>query len=340
MAGQDRAAPPRLSQISDEPQLGEEPWRFDLFAALRRLEAAHAAAPRLGDARRARDEPVRLGQPPFLHFPAAQIAAFKPGEDGRPARLATYVMGLFGPQGPLPIHLTSHARDRLRREGNSTLADFCDVFHHRMIAFFYRAWASAQPTVAQDRPDADRFARRLGALAGAPEPSQLETQGLPERLALFAAGLLAMQTRPPEALAKVVALFFHVPARVEELVGAWLDIPPRERSRLGSARLGTDAVAGIRSYQRAHRFRLVLGPLDLATFRRFLPDGVALPALKAIAAFSAGLDRDFDVRLLLARQEVPAARLDGATRLGWTSWLAAPAREHDAGDLVLRASAT
>jgi type VI secretion system protein ImpH len=338
MAGQDRAAPPRLSAGSHELPLGEEPWRYDLFAALRRIEAMSATTPRLGEGRRAQDEQLRLGQPPFVRFPAAQIAAYRQAEGGRPARLASYVMGLFGPQGPLPLHLTNHARDRLRREGDSTFADFCDVFHHRMIAFFYRAWASARPTVGQDRPETDRFARRLGALAGAAEPSHVESQGVPERLTLYAAGLMVMQTRPPEALARVVMLFFRVPARVEEFVGAWLDIPPRERSRLGSARLGVDAVAGIRSYQRAHRFRLVLGPLGLQAFRRFLPDGGALPVLKAIAAFSAGLDRDFDVQLLLTREAVPTACLDGATRLGWTSWLATRERLRDADDLVLHTS--
>jgi type VI secretion system protein ImpH len=339
MAGEDRAAPPRLSAASGEAALGEAPWRYDLFAALRRIEAMHAGEPRLGEGRRARDETLRLVQPPFLHFPASQIAAHRPAEAGRPARLASYVMGLFGPQGPLPLHLTNYARDRLRRDGDSTFADFCDVFHHRMIAFFYRAWASARPTVAQDRPETDRFARRLGAVAGAAEPSHVESQGVPERLALYAAGLMAMQTRPPEALTRVVVLFFRVPARVLELVGAWLDIPPRERSRLGSARLGVDAVAGIRSYQRAHRFRLVLGPLGLQAFRRFLPDGGALPVLKAIAAVSAGLDRDFDVQLVLTREEVPAACLDGATRLGWTSWLGTEKRQRDADDLVLHTSA-
>src|SRR3954447_6533983 len=70
--------------------LAAAPERFDLFAALRLLEAAHPDRPRLGEARRARDEPVRLSQPPHLHFPPAQIAGFRAGQGTTSALLITY----------------------------------------------------------------------------------------------------------------------------------------------------------------------------------------------------------------------------------------------------------
>jgi type VI secretion system protein ImpH len=52
-----------------------------------------------------------------------------------------------------------------------------------------------------------------------------------------------------------------------------------------------------------------------------------------------GLDHDWDVQLVLKRDEVPTARLNGATMLGWTSWLSARQRLQDADDLVLLGSA-
>jgi len=63
-----------------------------------------------------------------------------------------------------------------------------------------------------------------------------------------------------------------------------------------------------------------LGPLDLARYESFLPGSPALPVLRDWVRQYVGLARVWDVRLSLARAEVPAARL-GATRLGWTSWL-------------------
>jgi type VI secretion system protein ImpH len=316
--------------------------RFDLFAALRLAEAAFRDHPRLGEAKRARDEAIRLGQPPHMIFPPAQIAGVAREQHGR-LRLSTYAFGLFGPQGPLPLHVTRHALVRSRNHRDPTFADFCDLFHHRMIALFYRAWGTARPSVQFDRPERDRFARRVGAIAGLPSPAFLERSEMPDRFALFTAGLLSMQTRPPEAIAKLVALLFKVPVAIREFVGAWLDIPLPARTRLGlpngASVLGVDAVVGTRTFARHHRFRIVLGPLDLATFLRFLPVGGLLPRLRALVRHAVGLDLDWDVQLVLRKDEVPTARLGGATRLGWTSWLATGERGKDADDLVLMVSA-
>ena len=81
-------------------------------------------------------------------------------------KLAVLLLGLFGTGGPLPLHLTAHARDRRRQSGDDTFIDFCDLLQHRLIALFYRAWADARPHVQHDRPELDRFRLYVGALAG------------------------------------------------------------------------------------------------------------------------------------------------------------------------------
>lgn len=312
--------------------------RFDFFAALRLIEAAFPDRARFGEGRRAVDEPIRLGQPPHLIFPPADIAGFEPAGPGSTARLRSYVLGLFGPHGPLPLHVTAHARERARRDRDTSFADFCDLFHHRMLSFFYRAWASARPTVEQDRPDRDRFARRVGALAGLATPAFHHRHALPDRFALFGVGLLTQRQRPPEAVSRLVACFLRVAVRVEEFVGGWLELPPGDRARLGRARLGADAVLGRYRFERGHRFRLVLGPMCLPEFRQLLPDGGALQPLRALVQLAAGPELDWDARLVLRRAEVPALHLDGGSRLGWTSWLHADPRSRDADDLVLDCS--
>ncbi|MGD9510657.1 MAG: type VI secretion system baseplate subunit TssG [Geminicoccaceae bacterium] len=320
---------------ADLRELAARPERFDFFAAVRLIEAAFPDRARLGDGRRAIDEPLRLGQPPHLTFPPADIAAYEPGDHGRPARLQAYLLGLFGPHGPLPLHVTAHARERARRDQDATFADFCDLFHHRMLSFFYRAWANARPTVQQDRPDRDRFAGKVGTLAGLATPAFARRHALPDRYALYGVGLLSQRQRPPEALARLVGGFLGVATRVEEFIGEWLEVPRQDRARLGRARLGLDAILGSFRYERGHRFRLVLGPMRLAEFTTLLPDGKALKPLAALAQLAAGPELDWDTRLVLRRAEVPPLRLDGRARLGWTSWLHTHRRPHDAGDLVL-----
>ena len=351
MAGPDRLAPPdvraaeKLTPVSGAEELAllsSAPERFELFQALRLFEAAYAGRPRLGEARRARDEPLRLSQPPHLIMAPSTIAGFSGPVPGRPGRLSTFAFGLFGPQGPLPLHITRHALQRLRQEQDPTLAEFANIFQHRLMALFWRAHARARPVIEHDRPTSDRFARRLGAVAGLATPAMFERSALPDRFVLFAAGLLTLQHRPPEALIRLIALFFRVPVAITEFVGAWLDIPLFAQTRLGLANgastLGVDAVVGTRAFARHHRFRIILGPLGLDAYLRFLPIGDALPKLRALARHAVGLDHDWDVQLVLQRAEVPAARLDARTMLGWTSWLGTRHRFEDADDLVLLGS--
>jgi type VI secretion system protein ImpH len=129
--------------------------------------------------------------------------------------------GLLGPQGPMPLHFTEYVRERLRFRGDATLARFLDVFHHRLLALFYRAWADAQPTVHHDRPGSDRFGAWLGASFGA-EDAGPAPRALPEKARLFQAGLLGSRSRHAEGLVKLLRQYFHVPVRVEQHVPQWL----------------------------------------------------------------------------------------------------------------------
>src|SRR3954468_18520008 len=93
--------------------VAREPYRYDFYQTMRRLECLHAEKPRWGEALRPVDEPVRLGQDPDLAFAPAPLGSFE--KDGaRPPRLQVRLFGLCGPNGPLPIHLTEYIRERLR----------------------------------------------------------------------------------------------------------------------------------------------------------------------------------------------------------------------------------
>ena len=127
--------------------LEESPYRYDFYQTLRRMECLYDGKPRWGEALRPVDEPVRLGQDPDLSFAPAPLASFE--RRGKTPRLQVRLFGLFGPNGPLPLHLTEFARERLRLAGDPTFSRFLAIFHHRFLALFYRAWAQAQPHVTQ-----------------------------------------------------------------------------------------------------------------------------------------------------------------------------------------------
>lgn len=318
-------------------QVAEQPWEFDFYQALRRVDCLHPQLPRLGTAARPSQEAIRLEQEPSLDFAPAVLSALKPGVDGGPTRIEVRFMGMLGPNGPLPLHLTDYARERLLNSGDATLTRFLDVFNHRFLALFYRAWAQAQPAVARDRPDEDRFPLYVGALFGLGSSRMRRRDEAPDAAKLFHTGLLARQVRNREGLEALLRHYFKVPVQIEEFAGHWLAIAEEERSCLGGptafVTLGVGAVLGSRVWDRQHAIRIHIGPLDLERYEAFLPGGVDLQPLVAWLRTYLCFELAWTLSLSLRPQAVPRAELGSFGRLGWTTWLGRYRRPEPAEDL-------
>jgi type VI secretion system protein ImpH len=303
---------------------------------MRLVEAAHPEGARIGQAQRPVDEPVRFAQEPSLAFAPSAVAAFETSAAGAAPRLVQRVFGLFGPNGALPIHLTDWARDRARNSGDTAFVRFLDVFHHRMLSLFYRAWAQAQAAVSMDRPRQDFFGRRLAALCGLGAPSLRNRDAVPDTVKLAHAGVFGRQVRSAECLQIVLANYFRVPVQIEEFVGHWLWIAPEQRSRLGGRGgfncLGEDAVLGERTWHAQSRFRVLIGPLSFRDYERFLPRGRSSRALHDLIRLYVGMEHSWEVKLVLKKNEVPLAWLGNSVWVGWSSWLGARLTERDAAD--------
>lgn len=332
MAGS-RAARSALEAL--ELALQHQPDQFELFQALRLLERATPDHPRLGRSLRAAEDRIRLRHPPSLTFAPTDIVRYTPGRDGVPARMDSAVMGLFGPNGALPLHLTEYALERAGVHDRALQA-FADIFHHRMISLFYRAWADAQPTVQADRPGEDAFRDFLGALAGMMRPP---ANAAAAGIGRYHAGRLLPASRNAEGLRALVMQTFGLPVEIIDFVPEWMLLPDDARCHLGrqrsAATLGTDAVLGrhVRGVQ--SRIRLRLGPLDRDAFRRFLPGGDALQALTALIQLYLGDLHAWGVQLVLRASQVPPTRLGHSSRLGLDSWIGQiPAIRGDADDVV------
>jgi type VI secretion system protein ImpH len=324
------------------------PWAHDFFALLRRIEGLRPDAPRLGRGLRPTQEAVRLGQEPELDFAPAALASLTRGNGPAP-RLGVRFFGLLGPQGPMPLHLTEYARERQHQRSDPTLTRFLDVFHHRLLLHFYRAWAQSQPAVQHDRPASDRYAAWLGAAVGLGEGFR-PADALPQSARLHQAGLHGGRAQHAEGLEKIITQYFGVPARIEQHVAHWLPVEDDERTRLGHARnraerigrpraaLGRDTTAGNKAWDRQYRFRVVLGPLTLRQYERFLPDGDAWRPLNDWIRQYVGHNLQWELQPVLRHDEVPQAALSGRARLGFTSWTGrsgGQSHQQDRGDLRL-----
>jgi type VI secretion system protein ImpH len=304
-------------------RLERDPGGFDFHVALRRFETSSPDMPRLGEAVRPTDEPLRVGQTPSSSFEPTAIADFVPEAEGAQARLLVSFLGLWGPHGPLPSHLTEYASDRARHSLDHTLTRFVDIFHHRMLLIFHRAWAKTQPTVGMDRRGSDRFAAYVGAFVGIGMQSALGRDRFPDRAKLFYAGRFAGATRNAEGLAEIVGDYFQLPTAIEEFIGEWLVLPADGRWELGvspaTGSLGRTAVLGGRVWSRSQKFRIVMGPLSRAEFERMLPNSEAVATLSALVRFYAGDEWEWDLRLVLSADATEPMRLARGSRLGWTT---------------------
>ena len=338
MASADRTA---RDDIGANALLPGEAYRYDFFAALRRLENVHRDKPRTGHAVRPADEPVRFAQEPTLSFAPTTLHDLVAGEEGRPPRLTEYFFGLLGPHGPLPLHITEYAHDRMLNAGDPTFVRFLDMFHHRMLALFYRAWADAEPTVNFDRPEHDRFSTYVGSLFGLGMPSLKERDAMPDLAKLHYSGRLVGHTRHPEGLRAILIGFFGVTVTIREFVGDWMTIPEDSRLRLAESRttgtLGVSSVIGGHVWGCHQKFRIAIGPLDMVDYQRLLPGGDSLKRLVAIVKNYVGDEFAWDVNLILKRSEVRPTELGSFGQLGWDTWLTPRPQATDADDLMLRA---
>jgi type VI secretion system protein ImpH len=320
--------------------ISREPWKFEFFWAVRLLQAQFPHLPRIGCGKLLQQDPLRFGQTPSLAFEATSLHSLEPGET---PRLQLTSFGLFGANGPMPACMTEYAL-----LPGSALAPFADVFHHRLISLFYRAWESAQKATDLDRAqvrrpatesteEADdvsaeefseqRFSRFISSLFGFGLTSLQDSSVLPDNAKLYYSGQLVPQWRNAEGLEAILKDYFNLPTQVEQFLGRWVDIPEENQTRLDgnwdTTVLGQTVLAGRQFWDRRMNFRIHLGPMGLDDFLKFLPDQSSFDRLRAWVHDYAGQEFIWDVRLILKESEVPPITLGGANRLGWTTFLCA-----------------
>ena len=332
--------PPKQNIDSAVDVLRHAPEAIDLFALLRYIDAISAPKARLGYSQTPREDVVRLGQHPSTAFAPTTIYSIDPRGSRRNAPLVRILsIGLFGPNGPLPLHITEYVRDQIYNQNDPTLAAFADIFHHRLISLFYRAWADAQPAVQMDRPDLNRFEIYVGSLSGQGFASTRRRDTVEDQARLFATGQFVRLTRNPEGLCRVLSHYFQVPVRLNEYIRSWIDIPSGEQTKLlGKSvnnQLGMGAIAGMRIPDVQSRFRLELGPMTLPEYERFLPGARSNIRLRDWVRQYVSVEFGWDADLLLDAQEVPSSQLGGQQRLGWTAWLGQRTSDEPARDLRL-----
>jgi len=367
-------------------QLLDEAYRFDFFQAVRviqRMAQERCLAdtgPRqvsVGHDLAPKQEAVRFRAMPSHSFPTGAISRLRqpkraqpddtphqappegPSEAGQqpevvrgPLEMIVAFMGLTGPSGVLPQHYTSLLIRRVR-EKDYALRDFLDLFNHRTISLFYRAWEKYRFPIGYERSqlapgqrEEDLFTHVLYCLLG------LGTGGLRNRLEfddeafLFYAGHFSHHPRSAVSLETMLCDYFELPVGVKQFQGQWLRLSQHDQSSLPcpkhpqgrNMKLGANVVVGERVWEVGSKFRVRLGPLSYWQFCRFVPSGDALRPLAQMVRSYVGPHLDFDVQPVLEASEVPWCRLGGdgvvPSSLGWNTWIRSDPFQSDVDDAV------
>ncbi|WP_158755749.1 type VI secretion system baseplate subunit TssG [Dyella sp. S184] len=330
-----------------------EPERYGFFQAVRLLYRAHGMPMRAGVS--SAHDTLRFTVPPSLNFPPCELQSLDRAtqDDSESPRYTMSVnfLGLTGPSGVLPRHYTEwlmaqqKARDPASR-------DFLDIFNHRLLSLFWRAWAKHRTELSQElagekggggsgvlRHIYDLIGLGTPALHALVEPrakgGSTKTK-LPAAALGYYSGLVAQHPHGVGALAQVIGDVVDAPVEVIGCHGTWQRIPPRDRTRLGKTnqRFGDGCVLGSRFWDRQTTVRVRIGPMRLRGFDALLPQRELLGAVVELLRFLTGLALDLEIQLVLQAEAVPRARLGGAraARLGWNSWLAGRRSERPADE--------
>lgn len=342
-------------------RLLEEPHAFEFFQAVQLLE--HAAkgvsdAPgnaRVGEDTDPRHEAVRFGAYQTVLFPPASVLEAAPprqadvGQAGRPPALTVGFMGLTGPSGVLPQHYTE-LLIRSLRDKSTALRDFLDLFNHRLVSLFHRAWEKYRLPATYERhaPQEDPVTSCLMALVGLDMPHLRERMAVDDEAIAHYAGHYSHWPRSVSALESILSDFFERQVRVEQFRGRWVWLAADELTALPSrslpegafGQLGINAVIGERVWDVQGSFRLRIGPVDYRQFASFMPGSRDLAQLVDLTRLFVGPTLSYDVQVTLARQEVPFLQLAGegdyVPRLGWNTWLKQSEFREDASDAVFQ----
>jgi len=300
----------------------------------------HADRAPVGHHEHAANEAVRFRALVSLAFPPSEIADIQlPSADRPHASMTVAFMGLAGPLGVLPTRYTALLADPSTRAQTAAARDFLDIFNHRLVSLFYRAWERYRPAVAFEVRQADAFSRYLCSLIGIDSWCS-GTAHRADMPVLFYAGLLSQHPRSASALEGILRDHFDVPVEVVQFEGEWVHPNAETLTSIGPGgqhnRLGVDAALWERVWDPQARFRVRLGPLSWDRFREFLPAGAAYSELVRLTRFVVGEEFSFDIQPVLMAGEVPPFVLGGgASRLGWSVWLRTEPLAADAANAVL-----
>jgi len=316
-------------------------FKVEFFQAVRLLQRIEKGRGPVGYFIAPDREAIQFSSLPTLAFPPSQLYDLRRDEKGQ-LHLVVQFMGLCAGVSAMPHVYTEYLLMRLK-DKDTAMAEFFDIFNHRLISLFYRGWQKYRFYIGFENGEHDTLTPRMQDTIGL---GTLGLQGrsvIPDQGFLSYAGLLGRHVRPAGSLKQILEDYFGVSITIHQFAGTWRSLPPGNLSELSgfnraSERLGVGTVVGNEVWDHHGRIRIAIGPMSFDDYVGFLPGYDAHRALEAWVKFYSNGQYEAEVQLILRKEEAPDCELGTRgkqePRLGLASWLKTKPLKKDPGDAV------
>ncbi len=325
-------------------------FEFDFFQLVWVLERYRHDQKPVGGRGPVAEEAIRFRPSVALGFPATDVRRVTehtdPSSDRSIYLMDVSFLGLYGVSTPLPLHYAidvlrsvdpydpvageKETDTRATNEGvveSAPTRDFLDVFHHRIISLFYRAWTKYRYDKAFPLAGRNDVTDYLLWFIGCPPHYGRSTLGVDPLRLLRYGGILTQHPRSGITLEGMLDDYWDgLDVEVEQFVGRWVPLAAEDINCNGreNCTLGEDLIIGEQVYDLSSTFNVVIGPMDWSTYVGFLPDGDQFSETVSLIRLYSVDPLAFTIEATLLDDQVPETVLssgDEAGRLGYTSWL-------------------
>lgn len=297
---------------------------MQLFALLRYLHLAYQLENDIGDEKKLSEHPIRFGQDATLAFQEKQVHRIYQANEITKVQVQGF--GMLGSNGALPIHITEAIYEKTLHEKDKTFNDFLDIFHHRLITLFYKAWLTSEPAITLDNDNNQKFNDHIAGFAGNHILQETNEQKLFKYNQFYYTSLLLNQNMPIDNLQEILRCYFKLPIHIQQNIGEWLDAKDYTTtlSSHSPQRLGDGLLIGTQYYDITQKFKIIIGPVAVATYLEFLKNGNLANKLNNWVQRYTKQSYHFDVEIIIDRTDITPTNINAGSQLGRTSWLGKP----------------
>lgn len=270
---------------------------------------------------------VRIIQPADLSFAARELVDVKKNSDPLNKQskfiITTRHFGMFAPYGPLPIHITDHARQELMVYGSRVFQEFISIFSQRFAVLQYRAWSQLHVLLGHERGNSNSFLKHVKQLSGVSELDDKchESHNLRP---LFAGAWLTNRLNLLQ-LGKILSHYFQVKIVVSPRYARWFEYHKKNTQQrmgfLGKTRIGK------RFFDAQNSAKISIGPLGKDEYISFLHDGERFISLMKICSDFVSHQLVFSVDIIIKMEPEMSGRVSKVS-LGKNSWLKISNKNH------------